>query len=374
MYNVFLARDDKDNIVSIYDCIEDVKECKCIFCGNKVKPVRVGGKQDWYFRHENTKECKGADLQSMLLLVVNTIKSSLDNHITLPSITYKFNKKEYVLRDSENIKVNDLVIEGSLIKMTTDTDEFYILVSSTKRKGNVARYIDENKKVLKLCVKMSDFKYAKSYNDMKSLMKGYLSTLTWLAYPQLTEIEAIVKKSGVVFQNNQGLHNIYCPHSNSVINKDTCIDCPYCVYVSNKKVQCVGNLTKSELLQVAPDTVFPPQDINYVGKCSACGSNNTTYIGETVMKYCRNCHYTELVKCPLCDNPLELHTNKARGTTGYGALFIGCTHCSFTLTYKEHNGIFADEFKFTGGIEDIRKNKQIYLDDLIRYREARKRK
>lgn len=81
------------------------------------------------------------------------------------------------------------------------------------------------------------------------------------------------------------------------------------------------------------------------------------------MVLCKDCNNVEEQFCPICGGTLSLKRNNDSR----------CDCCSFTLTYTLPSGEFADEVRFTGGLDSIRKDKGKYFDDLIRYRQARRK-
>lgn len=391
MQSIFFGRDSKDRVVSIFDVKNGLAcNCTCLDCG---KPLiaHKGSKKSWHFQHQTFCKCATAEETSIHRLVKGVL-SKLD-FFSVPGVSYLVGNKVVSLKESEIFEIQSVVLEETIKKdnvyyrpdivLTSKTGktlylEVYVSHKSTRRK--VEAYRRMNCMALEIKFNDDDFNLCRCIEELELVVKKKLNsmsyTFTWLSHPALNDLVCLLEDKGVSFFNASGLTSVLCPSRGSVVSTKTCKECPYKIVVSSKEVRCRGNLSRSDLLRISPDVVFPPEKVNYAGKCSKCSSSNTELIDKGnnlgVIRVCHACNYSEYVSCPICDGRLAIKTNSNPIYESYLSKFIGCDDCSFTLTYLKPNGEFADEVQFTGDLDKIRSDNSRYLKDLMSYRRIRK--
>lgn len=391
----FGKSNETDELVSIFDVRDGLGcNCSCLVCGAPLV-AHKGSSVEWHFSHASGYggTCRGAEnlsLCKLCQLVLDNIKSPFV--FTLPRLAYSIDGIETELRGKETITISDVSIKyldkkfNPSVVVATDKGEKIWLEFYTKKsdrlctKTKIKKYREMNCKVLEIKIPDWVFIGHMSLSNLLTTINNMFTkeqySYTWLSHPDLNKVVDLVEDTGVLYSNASGLTKVYCPSSDTLVSvKETCKSCPFKISLTKKELKCRGNLSKEKLVKVKPDTVFPPEDINYVGKCTNCGSDETLYKEEngSLFRVCKSCSYAESITCPICDSVLRLKTNKDERFDSYKSQFIGCEDCSFTLTYKTPSGDFADEMKYTGGIDKIRENNKRYTIDLMKYRKARRK-
>lgn len=386
MQSIFFAKDKAGNEVSIFDVNSGLAcSCTCIDCG---KPLiaHKGQVKAWHFQHESYKGCNSAEETSLHKLSKIALASMPD--LTLPSVSYIFKDNKVELNSEEVFTIKEIDTEVVVsgvgkpdLVLKNDTEcvyiEFCVTHKSTGKK--IKAYRAKNCKALE--IKLSDkvFEGCRNLGELLSALKNCLISrdysYKWLSHPSLNELLNLLEDKGVSFYNASGLTRFICPNRTMIVGVDDCKSCPYNILYSKKEVRCRGNLSKDQLLKIAPNTVFPPTKLNYVGCCTSCFSSNTDLENSVdgLVKVCKDCNTIVPQVCPICGSSLKKMVNNNHRYGSYKHEFLGCNSCSFTLTFRKPNGDFADEMIVTGGLDAISKNKDIYNKELYSYRRARKR-
>lgn len=388
MRNIFFARDKDGNDVSIFDVKSGLEcGCTCLDCGFPLIAYK-GNVKSWHFQHENFNNCFSSE-ETSLQRLVKMVLSDLGS-ITLPEIGYTVGSKYCKLRDEKVINIESVEIENNLGKdlrptLTILDSNGYKLYLDVCCHYKVSKKKEREYK--KSCVDAlgirfsdSDFVGCESLDSLISVVKDKLISMdysySWISNKELNELNKLQELGGISHKSNSGLNKVYCPQNDSLVMiNEKCVECPFKSYMSKNELICYGNLTKEQLLLINPDVVFPPTDVNYAGKCNKCDSTNTVLlnIDGSLYRKCKDCNNVEEQFCPICGGTLSLKRNNDSRFDSFESSFIGCDCCSFTLTYTLPSGEFADEVRFTGGLDSIRKDKGKYFDDLIRYRQARRK-
>lgn len=387
MKKIIFAKDKDDKVVSVFDVPSGLAcNCTCLDCGNKLISFHKAG--GWYFGHEEYSNCKLSDTTSMIMLVAKTLESL--GHIVVPELSYTFRDNKVILKEGYVFLIKEVKIvklfkncESTIIISDKDGNEIYIDVYFRDNKHNSvkAMYYRENN-IQALNVKLRDdmFGYYADLSDIFMYIEDIFESSEnnccfWKEHPLITEINRILEDKGYHIKSSKEISKVYCCNREKLVDVADCNTCPFKIKLTSKELHCRGTLSKEDLLKLDSSIVFPPEFINYAGRCSSCNSDYT-YLKENSLgvlsRYCNDCGSEETVLCPICNSILNLKVNKDERYKSYMSKFIGCTECSFTVTYKTANDDFADEIKFIGGIDNLRKDKSQYKK-LIDYRNARKK-
>lgn len=384
MQSIFFAKNDIGKEVNIFEVKRGLAcNCSCLDCGKPLIAYQ-GDKKAWHFQHQTYTGCNTAE-ETSLHRLVKIVLSEL-KFIVLPKVGYVYNKTLYNIAGAEVFNIDKVEVEKvfddkfkpDIILVDKDSNKVYIEVYVTHKSTGkkIKKYRELNCKALEIHFSEEDFKNVSNYQDLVQVVKDKIISVEfkyeWLSHPQLNQILNLLEDKGVSYSNVSGLSNVYCPQSSNIVLAKDCKSCPFNTYVTTKEVKCRGNLTKEQLMLINPDVVFPPEKVNYAGKCSCCNSDNTVLqnIDDILYRICKDCDEKEQQLCPICGGILRMKRNKDARFGSYDSDFIGCDNCSFTLTYMFGND-FADEVKFTGGLDSIHINPDKYKKDLLKYRHAR---
>lgn len=373
MQRILFAKLNSGEEVSVYDVSSGLScNCVCLHCGKPLIANRY--KYGWYFSHQvrNTK-CTINDNISITKLLEQAFRGI--SEITLPDVGYTIDDDFVKVSDKEKFKISKVVSDNNAsITLYGVSNDKVILTLTNSFEGKT------DDKVIKISFDNYIFKDCTDLktliNRIKDKVLSFENNYVWLSHPELNYKLDLLKRSEYICSSSLGLSKLYCPQKDALVNVNDCKKCNFKLHLSKNRLTCRGNLTKEQLIELSPNIVFPPEEVNYIGKCSICGSNATAYkeLSDEYRLYrmCCNCNKAVEVTCPICEGVLHIKTNKDARFESYNSKFIGCDNCSFTLTYKKPNGEYADEIMYTGGIDKIREDKNRYLVDLIKYRNARK--
>lgn len=389
MKRIIFAKDANGEVKSVFDVGQGLAcNCTCMSCGGEL--ISFHKKDSWYFGHkEFNKDCTSPEVDSTVEVVRRVLSSN--NKIVLPKLSYNFNGSEYTINSGYVFFYNSVEVikiskntTPTIVLVCADGQKLYIDIYFNKKSFNKSKlsYYKENEaQALELRLDDNLFSSYTCIEDLYSEVKNIIyskdsTSLTWRAHPALNDILDLIEDNGYVVKSKKELKRVYCVSKDKSVDISSCENCMFKQKLTKKELNCLGTMSKQDLLKLNPDIVLPPEDINYAGSCSECGSDYT-YLdgvkGDFLARECNNCGKREQLNCPMCGSPLKMHTNNDRKFNSFNSKFIGCTECAFTLTYKMSNGDFADEIKFVGGLDNLRKHKDLYAD-LVKYREARKKK